>query len=93
MNRKQQSTLHGLFAHQVSTNIDPRLICSVLDALGADVTHGGQGHVVVKHRFQAARATSFRKMRSRRCAGSSRPPASTRCVTSLSMGVRRDRHR
>lgn len=48
MNHKQRSTLHGLFAHPVSSNIDPRLAYSMLEALGADVAHGGHGHIVVK---------------------------------------------
>jgi len=48
MNHKQRSTLHSLFAHPVSSNIDPRLAFSVLEALGGEVTHGGHGQVVVK---------------------------------------------
>ena len=48
MNRKQRNTLHALFTHPVSSNIDPRLAQSMLEALGAEVTHGGHGHLVVK---------------------------------------------
>ncbi len=48
MNHKQRSTLHSLFAHPVSSNIDPRLTHSLLEALGGEITHGGHGHVVVK---------------------------------------------
>jgi hypothetical protein len=60
MNHKQRATLHGIFAHPVSGNIDPRLAYAVLEALGAEVSHGGHGHVVVRlnghtHGFQDAR--------------------------------------
>ena len=48
MNHKQRSTLHSLFAHPVSSNIDPRTAFATLEALGADVTHGGHGQMVVK---------------------------------------------
>jgi len=48
MNHKQRSTLHALFAHPVSSNIDPRPVHSVLEAVGAEVTHGGHGQIVVK---------------------------------------------
>lgn len=48
MNHKQRSTLHSLFAHPVSSNIDPRLTRSMLEALGGDITHGGHGQIVVK---------------------------------------------
>ncbi len=60
MNHKQRNTLHALFTHPVSSNIDPRLVHSMLEALGCDVTHGGHGHIVVKlnghsHGFHDAR--------------------------------------
>jgi hypothetical protein len=48
MNHKQRTTLHGLFAHPVSSNIDPRAALSALEALGAEVTHGGHGQIVIK---------------------------------------------
>ena len=48
MNRKQRSTLHALFNHPGSSNIDPRLAYAMLEALGAEVTHGGHGHIVVR---------------------------------------------
>jgi hypothetical protein len=48
MNHKQRSTLHSLFAHPVSSNIDPRLTHSMLEALGGEITHGGHGQIVVK---------------------------------------------
>jgi hypothetical protein len=48
MNHKQRHMLHALFAHPVSSNIDPRPAYAMLEALGAEVTHGGHGHIVVK---------------------------------------------
>ena len=48
MNHKHRAALHALFAHPVSGNIDPKLVRSVLESIGADVAHGGHGQVVVK---------------------------------------------
>jgi hypothetical protein len=48
MNHKQRQTLHALFAHPVSSNIEPRLAYSIVVTLGGEVTHGGHGHLVVK---------------------------------------------
>ena len=48
MNHKHRATLHALFAHPVSANIDPKLVKSVLENLGADVSHGGHGQLTVK---------------------------------------------
>jgi hypothetical protein len=48
MNHKQRHTLHAVFAHPVSSNLDPRLAHSMLEALGGEVTHGGHGQIVVK---------------------------------------------
>ena len=48
MNRKQRSTRHALFTHPISGSIDARPACSMREALGAEVTHGGHGHVVVR---------------------------------------------
>ncbi len=48
MNHKQRGTLHALFAHPVSANIDPRPVFSMVEALGGEVTHGGHGQIVVK---------------------------------------------
>ncbi len=48
MNHKHRATLHALFAHPVSSNIDPKLVKSVLESLGADITHGGHGQMMVK---------------------------------------------
>jgi len=47
MNHKQRATLHALFAHPVSANIDPRQVFSVIETLGGAVSRGGHGQVVV----------------------------------------------
>lgn len=48
MNHKHRATLHALFAHPISANIDPKDVRSVLEALGADLAHTGHGHLTVK---------------------------------------------
>ncbi len=48
MNHRQRVTLHALFSHPVSSNIDPRQAFAVIEALGGEVTHGGHGQIVVK---------------------------------------------
>lgn len=48
MNHKQRSTLHALFAHPVSSNIDPRAVQAVVEALGGEINRGGHGHVIFK---------------------------------------------
>lgn len=48
MNHKQRVTLHSLFAHPVSSNIDPRAVHGLIEALGGEVAHGGHGHLVIK---------------------------------------------
>mgnify|MGYP003472643876 CR=1 FL=1 len=48
MNHKHRATLHALFAHPVSSNIDPKTVRSVLESLGADISHGGHGQMMVK---------------------------------------------
>lgn len=48
MNHKHRAVLHDLFAHPVSSNIDPKLVKATLEGLGADVSHGGHGRLVVK---------------------------------------------
>jgi hypothetical protein len=48
MNHKQRATLHALFAHPVSGNLDPKQVFAVIEAIGGEVTHGGHGHVVVR---------------------------------------------
>jgi hypothetical protein len=47
MNHHHRKTLHALFSHPVSSNIDPKHVASVFEALGAEVTHGGHGQVKV----------------------------------------------
>lgn len=48
MNHKHRAALHSLFAHPVSSNIDPKLVKSVLEEVGADISHGGHGQLLVK---------------------------------------------
>jgi len=48
MNHKHRQTLHALFAHPVSSNIDQRHVHAVIEALGAEVEHGGHGHIVIR---------------------------------------------
>ncbi len=48
MNHKHRATLHALFAHPVSSNIDPKMVKAMLGDLGAEVSHGGHGHLIVK---------------------------------------------
>ena len=62
MNHKHRNTLHALFAHPVSSNIDPRLVHAVIEELGCEIAHGGNGHVKVKlnghtHGFHDSRHT------------------------------------
>jgi hypothetical protein len=48
MNHKHRAALHALFAHPVSANIDPKLVRSMLEALGGEISHGGHGQTMVK---------------------------------------------
>ncbi len=48
MNHKHRAALHALFAHPISTNIDPKIVKATLEELGAELSHGGHGHLVVK---------------------------------------------
>ena len=48
MNHKHRAVLHSLFAHPVSANIDPKIVRSVLEEIGAEVSHGGHGQLMVK---------------------------------------------
>ncbi len=48
MNHKHRATLHALFAHPISTNIDPKHVKAVMEDLGAEVGHGGHGHLTIK---------------------------------------------
>ena len=47
MNHKHRLTLHALFAHPVSGNINFKDVKATLEALGAELTHGGHGHISV----------------------------------------------
>ncbi|MBX9698943.1 MAG: hypothetical protein K2X74_05885 [Acetobacteraceae bacterium] len=47
MNHHHRKVLHALFAHPVSSNIDPKHVHAVLEELGAEVAHGGHGQVKV----------------------------------------------
>lgn len=48
MNHRHRKALHALFAHPVSSNIDPKLVHAALADLGAEITHGGHGQVLVR---------------------------------------------
>ncbi|MDO9709578.1 hypothetical protein [Paracraurococcus lichenis] len=48
MSHNHQKTLQAVFAHPVSSNLDPRQVFAALEDLGAEVTHGGHGQVVVR---------------------------------------------
>ncbi len=48
MNHRHRATLHAIFSHPVSTNIAFRDVKAVLEALGADVSHGGDSHLAIK---------------------------------------------
>lgn len=47
MNHPHRKVLHAIFAHPVSSNIDPRDVFAVMEALGAQVAPGGHGQVKV----------------------------------------------
>jgi len=53
MNHKHRKTLHSLFAHPISANIDPRKVETTLGELGAefDNRHGGRIGVRLKGHF------------------------------------------
>lgn len=48
MNHKHRKVLHALFAHPVSSNIDPKHVQAALAEIGADISHGGHGQLIVK---------------------------------------------
>lgn len=48
MNHRHRKVLHALFAHPVSSNIDPKAVQAVLEHLGAEVEHTGTGRIGVK---------------------------------------------
>jgi hypothetical protein len=47
MNHKHRAVLHSLFAHPISTNIDPKLLRATLEEAGAQLAHNGKGRVMV----------------------------------------------
>ena len=47
MNHKHRTTLHALFAHPMSSNIDPKIVKSMLDELGAEIIYTRHNHVLV----------------------------------------------
>ncbi len=47
MNHPHRKVLHAVFAHPVSSNIDPRDVAAVFEALGAQVSAGGHGQMKV----------------------------------------------
>ncbi len=47
MNHKHRITLHALFAHPMSNNIDPRMVKATLEELGAEITQPWHGHLLV----------------------------------------------
>jgi hypothetical protein len=47
MNHKHRATLHALFAHPISSNIDLKAVKAVLEDLGAEMSHGGHGRLMV----------------------------------------------
>lgn len=48
MNHKHRKTLHALFAHPISANIDFREVVHALEALGAEVTNKSGNRIGVK---------------------------------------------
>lgn len=54
MNHRHRKVLHALFAHPVSSNIDPKTVQAVFEELGAEVEHTGTGRVGVKLNGHAA---------------------------------------
>jgi hypothetical protein len=53
MNHKHRTTLHALFAHPISANIDWKDVRATLESLGAEISHGGHGHLAVRLNGQA----------------------------------------
>jgi hypothetical protein len=47
MNHKHRTVLHALFAHPMSGNIDPKTVQSMLQELGAEITHSRHNHLMV----------------------------------------------
>ncbi len=85
MNHKHRTALHALFAHPMSSNIDPKIVKSMLEELGAEITHSRHNHLLVTlNGFTMGFTTpiiAFRKTRLPPCASSLRMPASILCAT------------
>lgn len=47
MNHRHRKVLHAVFAHPISSNLDPKHVQAVLEDLGAEVSHGGHGQILV----------------------------------------------
>lgn len=66
MSHNHRRTLHALFAHPASSNLDPKHVFAALEEIGAEVSHGGHGQVVVtlngrKHGFHDTRHSLSRE--------------------------------
>jgi hypothetical protein len=73
VNHKHRQTLHAIFAHPVGSNIDPKHVHALIEALGGSIAHGGHGHVIAKldghthgfhdthHALSKDEVTEFRK--------------------------------
>ncbi|MCU0888924.1 MAG: hypothetical protein MUC64_13100 [Rubritepida sp.] len=48
MNHRHRKVLHGIFAHPLNHNLDPRAVENVLEDLGAELHHTGHGALAVK---------------------------------------------
>jgi hypothetical protein len=48
MNHHHRKVLHALFSHPVSANLDPKHVQAALQDLGAEVSHGGHGQIIVE---------------------------------------------
>ncbi len=46
MNHKHRTALHALFAHRMSSNIDPKIVRSMLEELGAEITLSRHNHLL-----------------------------------------------
>ena len=47
MNHKHRAILHALFAHPISSNIDPKSVKAVLEELGAATARDNHGHLTI----------------------------------------------
>jgi hypothetical protein len=61
MNHKHRAILHALFAHPLSSNIDPKMVKATLEELGAEITHGGHGFHDSHHALPKDEVVALRK--------------------------------